>query len=50
MINIKFYIRLGILTGKYVNRCLVFNKFKIPYWCDTNDIRHDLSFKQIKIL
>jgi hypothetical protein len=46
----KFYIRLGILTGRYVNRCLVFNGLNIPYWCNATEIRGDLTFKQIKLL
>jgi hypothetical protein len=45
----KFYIRLGILFGKYVNRCLVFNNLQKPYWCNATEIIGNLTFKEIKL-
>jgi len=51
--KIKFYLRAiklaSILFPKMVNKCLVFNWKRIPYVCDTNDIRGDLSFIELKI-
>jgi len=47
----KFYIRsinlCFILFPKTVNKCIVFDGFNRPYVCQTNDIRWDMSFKQI---
>ena len=47
----KFYIRsinlCFILFPKTVNKCIVFDGFNKPYVCQTNDIRWDMSFKQI---
>lgn len=49
----KFYIRsinlCFMLFPKSVNKCLVFNGWSRPYVCQTNDIRGDISFKQICI-
>ena len=49
----KFYIRsinlFFMLFPKSVNKCLVFDGWNIPYICQTNDIRCDMSFKQICI-
>lgn len=47
----KFYIRsinlCFVLFPKTVNKCIVFDGFNRPYVCHTNDIRWNMSFKQI---
>lgn len=49
----RFYIRsiylLAILFPKTVNMCIVFDGFKNPYICKTNDIRRDMTFKEFYI-
>jgi hypothetical protein len=49
----RFYLRVIKLTfvlfPKWVNKCLVFDGWKLPYVCDTNDIRGDLSFIEFKV-
>jgi hypothetical protein len=49
----RFYLRVIKLTfvlfPKLVNKCLVFDGWKLPYITDANYIRNDLSFKEIKI-
>jgi hypothetical protein len=49
----RFYLRVINLTfvlfPKWVNKCLVFDGWKLPYICNATDIRGDLSFIEIKI-
>ena len=49
----KFYLRVinftFLLFPKWINKCLVFDGWKLPYVCNTNDIRGNLSFSEIKI-
>lgn len=49
----KLYIRsiyiLPTLLPNTINKCLVLDGFKIPYVCQTNDIRNNMLFKQICI-
>ncbi len=49
----KFYLRVINLTfvlfPKLVNKCLVFDGWKLTYVCDTNDIRGNLSFIEFKV-
>lgn len=48
----KFYIRVinitFLLFPKWINKCLVFDGWKLPFIIDSS-IRNDLSFKEIKI-
>ena len=49
----RFYLRVlkftSLLFPTWVNKCLVFDGWKLPYITDANYIRNDLSFKEIKI-
>lgn len=48
----RFYFRVSrimfMLFPKWVNMCLVFDGWKLPYIIDSA-IRNDLSFKEINI-
>jgi hypothetical protein len=49
----RFYLRVinisSLLFPNWVNKCLVFDGWKLPYVCDTNEIINDLSFKEFKV-
>ena len=45
----KFYIRLRTVPLFWINKCLVFNGWNKPYWCNTTSIWNDLEYKQIKL-
>ncbi len=48
----KFYLRVSqvtfLLFPKWVNICLVFDGYQLPYIIDSS-IRNNLSFKEINI-
>ena len=48
----RFYLRISrlmsLLFPKWINLCLVFNGWKLPYITDSS-IRNDLTFKEFNI-
>ncbi|MFY8160831.1 MAG: hypothetical protein ACOVNU_05835 [Candidatus Kapaibacteriota bacterium] len=51
--KLRFYFRVIGLTfllfPSWVNKCLVFDGWKLPYITDCNSIRNNMSFKEILI-
>ncbi len=49
----RFYLRVRNLTfllfPMWINKCLVFDGWKLPYITDATYIRNDLSFREVKI-